>query len=88
MHACNSKEKADDLHSIVMLLKVIVHVTHTCMCTYTADKLVRQGAIPVVLTSMVSSARRVWCSDDLLLLYHSLLLHLASKGEYFTVVAK
>ena len=47
----------------------------------TLGKLVRKGAIPVVLSSMVSSSRSDWCTDSLLHLYHSLLLQLASKGR-------
>ena len=52
---------------------------HTRTCIH-AEKLVRQGVMPVVLSSMVSSARCGWCTDDILHLYHSLLLQLGSKG--------
>lgn len=44
-------------------------------------KLVKQGALPVVLSSLAHSARCQWCSDDILQLYHSLLLQLGTKGE-------
>ena len=52
-----------------------------CVCTTFAEKLVGRGAVPVVMSSMVGVARSGRCTDSLLLLYHSLLLHLASRGQ-------
>ena len=46
----------------------------------TAGRLAKEGTIPVVLSSLSSVARLPWCSDPLLLRYHSLILKLAHKG--------
>ena len=43
-------------------------------------RLTKEGTIPVVLSSLSSVARFSWCSDSLLLLYHSLISRLAHKG--------
>ncbi|CAI8025268.1 Cytosolic carboxypeptidase 1, partial [Geodia barretti] len=64
-------------------------VTLECLAKHKyTGKLVRKGAIPVVLSSMVSSSRSDWCTDSLLHLYHSLLLQLASKDKNFAIKAR
>ena len=61
------------------------NLTHnTLVIIHLLGKLVRQDALPVVLSSLAYSARCQWCSDDILQLYHSLLLQLGTKGESTT----
>lgn len=53
-----------------------------------SGKLAKGGAIPVILSTLSAVSHCSWCTDRLLLLFHSLLSKLSSKDKKFAVKAR